>query len=95
MAHLSPGHASPRAPEVTSEVSAKITKFKSEMTWALRGFVSSLKKHFALPELGLTQLRHQQCFSVSNWAAHSGSETATDPALMLIFSWKFEGGSHY
>lgn len=46
--------ALPRAPEVTSEVAAKMTEFKPEMTWVLKGFVSSLKKHFALPKLGLT-----------------------------------------
>lgn len=66
-----PGPASPRAPEVTSGVSAKMTQFKSEMAWALKGFVSSPKKHFALPELGLTQLH--------NWSAHSGSKTTTQP----------------
>lgn len=37
--------ASARAPEVTFGVAAKMTKFKSEMTWALRGFVSSLQEH--------------------------------------------------
>lgn len=46
--------ALPRAPEVTSEVAAKMTKFKSEKTWALKGFASSLKKPFALPKRGLT-----------------------------------------
>lgn len=52
--HPWPGPGLTGAPQVTSEVSAKMTKFKSEMTWAPKGCASSLKKHFALPELGFT-----------------------------------------
>lgn len=54
MAQLWPGPAPARAPEVTAEVLAKRTQFKSEVSWALKGFVNSPKKHFAFPELGLT-----------------------------------------
>lgn len=41
-----------------AKVLAKRTQFKSEVSWALKGFVSSPKKHFALPELGLTIGQH-------------------------------------
>ena len=44
-----------RAPEVTAEVSSKMTRLKSEVTWARKRSVSSLKKQLALPELGFAQ----------------------------------------
>ena len=55
MGHLGPGPFAPQALEITSEVEASMARFKSEMTRALKGLVSSLKKHFTLPKPGLTQ----------------------------------------
>lgn len=44
----------------------------SQMTWALKGFFSTLWRYFALPNLGFPQPHYQWCLHVSNWSVHFG-----------------------